>query len=195
MVLLQRRATLSLQMQYATGLLLEYSPIESFSEWFHFMAIFYSTSHNMQPNFKDFVWPVTTKCFQRTGLHQSSEDTAAQIGWKLWLTCVWWVSSLKSGTLRLSTKRCSNILPRGGHVISVFSAGNCNIYLEGAFVCLFYSSPPFPFLKLFKRVLLKGNQVEWEGFALFGMESWKVLRRVYHRVCGGCLRFSSRWKR
>lgn len=87
------------------------------------------------------------------------------------------LSSLISGTLRQSTKRCSNISPPGGCVISVFSAGNCNIYLEGKFVS-FCLKPffPFPLIHLFINGHLEENRVNWEGFGWFIKWFLKVLR-------------------
>lgn len=126
---------------------------------------------------QDFLQLVLTPCFEKLGLQQSSEDTTAAQQQKNWDSLV--LSSLKSGTLWQSTKRRSNISPPGGRVISVFSAGNCNIYLEGIFLS-FCLNPPFPLLNLFEwghleeisslsgicfvhERFLKGSQ---EGFSL-----------------------------
>lgn len=98
-------------------------------------------SHNIWPNFRDFydwLW----KNILRGQV--CSSPVKKQLQDKDGGNCdslVFRVSNLKSGTLRQSTKRCSYISPQGGHVISVFSAGNCKMYLEVTFLHFVFSPP------------------------------------------------------
>lgn len=108
----------------------------SFSEWFHSMTIFSPPSHNTRPYFRNFVWPVINECFQRMvyiNPVKTQQPTKAKNcdslvfgGWAAW----------KVDHFSRAQKDARTFHLKGGRVISVFSDGNCNIYMEGAFVCL-----------------------------------------------------------
>lgn len=154
---------------------------------FHCMVSFYdhflSTNPQCMAKFQEFCMTVYNRMF--------SKDGFASVHWR---------HNCSPERLKIVTYLCFvgeqlekwNVVAEHKKMLQHFtSRGSCNFsllswklqYLSGRCICVpfcfnIHPPPPLPpLLKLFKRVLLKGNWVDWEGFALFGVlkGSWEGL--------------------